>query len=153
MLEQELAKNAEDLQIIGNLKKEFDTLLALKKQVDADNGILRKTITDMLEQPRKTEQRVTDRFANELKTKVEQLQMQTVKTTSLSTLVTTLKDSESTVKKELEKLESENDLMSVKYSNQAAEHAATFTVCFILSRGRRQSSQGFRQMANVLLRA
>lgn len=118
----------QQLQVANDLKKEFDTLVASKKQVDADNETLRKTITDMLEQLKTTEQRVTNRFANELKTKAEQLQKETVKTTSLNTLVNTLKDSKSTVTKEIEKLKNENRLMSVKYSNQAAEHAATFTV-------------------------
>lgn len=84
----------------------------------------------MLEQLKTTEQRVTDRFTNELESKAEQLQKETDKTTSLSSLVNSLKDTENTVRKELEKLRNESRLLSVKYNNQASEHAATFTVGF-----------------------
>ena len=128
-MEQESARKAEDLKLVDDLKDELDTLVASQKSLHAENETLRKTTTDMLEQLKTTERRVTDRFADELKAKAEQLQKETIKTTSLNTLVNTLKDSEGTSKKEVEKLKNENRLMSVKYKNQASEHAATFTVC------------------------
>ncbi|KAF3041617.1 hypothetical protein E8E11_001308 [Didymella keratinophila] len=127
LLEQESARKAEDLKIVDGLKKELDTLVASKKQLHAENETLRKTTTDMLEQLKTTEQRVTDRFTDELKAKAEQLQKETTKITSLNTLVNTLKDSEGTSKKEVEKLKNENRLLSVKYNNQTSEHAASFT--------------------------
>ncbi|KAF3047038.1 hypothetical protein E8E12_010685 [Didymella heteroderae] len=127
LLEQESARNAKDPKIIGDLQKEFDTLVASKEQLHAQNETLRKTTTDMLEQLKTTEQRVIDRFANELKVKAEQLQKETVKTTSLNILVNSLKDTESNVRKEVEKLKNENRLLSVNYSSLASEHAATFT--------------------------
>jgi translation initiation factor 2B subunit (eIF-2B alpha/beta/delta family) len=111
------------------LRKKLDTLVTSKKPLHAENETLRKTTTSMLEQLKTTEQRVTDRFAEELKAKAEQLQKETIKTASLNTLVSNLKDSEGTSKKEVEKLKNENRLMSVKYKCQASEYATTFTVC------------------------
>ncbi|KAJ4370301.1 hypothetical protein N0V86_009038 [Didymella sp. IMI 355093] len=128
LLEQESARKAEDLKTANALQKELETLVASKKQLHAENETLRKTTIDMLEQLNTTEQRVTERFTNELKVKAEQLQKETTNTTSLNNLVNSLKDTESTVKKELEKSKSENRLLSVKYSNQASEHAAAFMV-------------------------
>lgn len=119
---------AKDLATAEALQRELEGLVALKEQLQADNNTLRATTTDMLEQLKTTEQRVTDRFVDQLKVKAEQLQKETSKTTSLGTLVTTLKDSETTVRKELDKLKSDNRLLTVKYTNQAAEHAAAFTV-------------------------
>lgn len=103
-------------------------LVASKKQLQVENDTLRKTTTDMIQQLKTSEQRVADRFTSELKAQAEQLQMETVKTTSLNTFISTLKDSENTVRKELDKFKNENRFLSVKYTNQASEHAAAFTV-------------------------
>ncbi|KAF1927664.1 uncharacterized protein M421DRAFT_421507 [Didymella exigua CBS 183.55] len=127
LLEQEYARKIEYLKTTGALQKELETLVASKKQAQAANEILRNTTTDMLEQLKTTEQRVTDRFTNELKAKAEQLQKETVKTRSLDTLVNTLKDTGGTIKKELEKIKNENRLLNVKYSNQTSEYATAFT--------------------------
>lgn len=128
-MEQEYARKAEDLKIVDDLKKELDTLVASIKQLHTDNETLRKEIANRVEQLKTTEQRVTDRFADKLKASFEELQKETVKTTSLTTLINTLKDSDGTSKKELEKLRKENRLMSVKYDDQTSEHAAAFKVC------------------------
>lgn len=130
LLEQETAKQAEDLKTAEELQKELETLIFSKKQLQEENETLRKTTTDMLEQLKNTEQRVTDRFTKELEDKVEELQKETAKTASLNTLINTLKNGESTTKKELDKAKSENRLLSVKYTNQASEHATAFTVCW-----------------------
>ncbi|KAJ4401454.1 hypothetical protein N0V91_007888 [Didymella pomorum] len=127
LLEQESARNAENLKAVDDLRKKLDTLVTSQKPLHAENETLRKTTTSMLEQLKTTEQRVTDRFAEELKAKAEQLQKETIKTASLNTLVSNLKDSEGTSKKEVEKLKNENRLMSVKYKCQASEYATTFT--------------------------
>jgi translation initiation factor 2B subunit (eIF-2B alpha/beta/delta family) len=82
----------------------------------------------MLQQLNTTEQRVTERFTNELEAKAEQLQKETTNTASLNNLVNRLKDTESAVKKELERFKKDHRLLSVKYNNQASEHAAAFTV-------------------------
>jgi DNA repair exonuclease SbcCD ATPase subunit len=132
LLEQETKRKTEDLEAADALQKELETLVASKKKLQDENQTLRRTTTDMLEQLNNTEQRVTDRFAKELQAKVEELQKETVKTTTLNTLIDNLKDVESTSKKELDKLKSENRLLSVKYTNQASEHAVAFKVgCFV----------------------
>ncbi|KAJ4332930.1 hypothetical protein N0V95_009542 [Ascochyta clinopodiicola] len=127
LLEQEAAKKAEDFKTANALQKELETLVSSKKQLQVENDTLRKTTTDMLDQLKSTEQRVTARFTNELKIKAEELQKETAKATSLGTLINTLKTGEGSVKNELEKIKSENRLLSVKYNNLASEHAATFT--------------------------
>ena len=132
LLKQETVRKGEDLKAADTLQKELETLVASKKKLQDENQTLRKTTTDMLEQLNNTEQRVTDRFAKELQAKVEELQKESVKTTTLNTLINNLKNIESTSKKEIDKLKSENRLLSVKYTNQASEHAAAFKVgCFI----------------------
>ncbi|KAJ4308783.1 hypothetical protein N0V94_009207 [Neodidymelliopsis sp. IMI 364377] len=127
LLEQETVRKAEDLKTAGALQKEIETLMSSKKQLQAENETLQKSITDMLEQLKNTEQRVTERFVKELETKAEELQRETVKSASLNTLVNTLKTGESNTKKELDKIKSENRLLNVKYTNQASEHATAFT--------------------------
>lgn len=131
LLEQETTQKAENVKTVDALQKELETLVSSKKQLQDENETLRRTTTDMLEQLKNTEQRVTDRFTMELKVKVDELQKETIKTASLNTLVNALKTGETGVKKELDKLKSENRLISVKYSNQASEHAAAFTVCYL----------------------
>ena len=130
LLDLEIARKAEDLRTAESLQKELETLVSSKKQLQEENQTLRKTTIDMLEQLKNTEQRVTDRFTKELQAKAEELQKEADKTTALSTLVENLKNLESTSKKELEKLKRDNRLLSVKYTNQASEHAAAFTVSY-----------------------
>lgn len=130
LLDLEIARKAEDLRTAESLQKELETLVSSKKQLQEENQTLRKTTIDMLEQLKNTEQRVTDRFTKELQAKAEELQKEAVKTTALSTLVENLKNLESTSKKELEKLKGDKRLLSVKYTNQASEHAAAFTVSY-----------------------
>jgi DNA repair exonuclease SbcCD ATPase subunit len=130
LLEQETARKAEDLKTADTLQKEVETLISSKKQLQAENETLQKSVTDMLEQLKDTEQRVTERFVKELEAKAEELQKATAESASLNTQVNTLKTGESNIKKELDKIKSENRLLSVKYTNQASEHATAFTVCY-----------------------
>ncbi|KZM22364.1 uncharacterized protein EKO05_0007741 [Ascochyta rabiei] len=127
LLEQEVAKKAEDFKTANALQKELEILVSSNKQLQVENETLRKTTTDMLDQLKGSEQRVTARFTKELKIKAEELEKETVKAASLGTLVNTLKIGEGSVKNELEKVKTENRLLSVKYNNLASEHAATFT--------------------------
>lgn len=128
LLEQKTAKQAEDLTAADALQKELEKLVASKKQLHAENETLRKTTTEILEQLKNTEQRVTERFTKELTARAEELQKESAKTISLNTLINTLKSGESATKKELEKSKTENRLLSVKYNNQSSEHAASFAV-------------------------
>lgn len=128
LLEQERARQAREPNTAEVLQKELETLVTSKKQLQSENDSLRTTTTDMLAQLKSTEQGVAERFTQELKALAEQLQKETGKTTSLTTLVNSLKNDESSIKKELEKLKNENRLLSVKYNNQTSEHAAAFTV-------------------------
>lgn len=128
LLEQEVARKDEEQKSANAVQKEFEALVSSKKQLQADNETLRKTTTDMLEQLKSTEQRVMTRFTKELEAKAEELQKETVKTASLSTLVNALKTGETSAKKELDKIKSENRLLSVNYTNQASEHAAAIAV-------------------------
>lgn len=129
LLEQETAKKAEDLKTADALQKELETLVSSKKQLQAENETLRNTTTNILEQLKNTELRVTDRFTKELAAKAGKLQKESAKIVSLNTLISALKSDESITKQELEKLKSESHLLSIKYHNQASEHAAAFTVC------------------------
>ncbi|KAF3009896.1 hypothetical protein E8E13_010852 [Curvularia kusanoi] len=124
LLENETASKAEDVKTADALHKELETLISSKKQLEAENDMLRKTTADMLEQIKNAEQKVTDRFSKELAAKSEELQKLSVKAASLNSLMNTLKSDETTAKKELEKLKNENRLISVKYTNQAAEQAS-----------------------------
>src|SRR5690242_6369909 len=128
LLEQESARQAENLATADALQKELETLVSSKKQLQAENETLRKTVTDMLEQLKTVEHRVTERFAKEIATRTEELQKESAKTVALNTVINALKTGESAAKKELDKMKNENRLLSVKYSNQASEHAAAFMV-------------------------
>lgn len=128
MLEEETKKNVEDLAITDALQKELEVLVSSKQKLQSENEILRKTVTEILEQLKTTEQRVTGRFTKELMAKAEELQQESVKSKSLNALIGTLKSDQSTTKKELDKIKNESRLLSVKYSNQTSEHAAAFTV-------------------------
>ncbi|KAJ8110561.1 hypothetical protein OPT61_g6628 [Boeremia exigua] len=127
MLEEETKKSAEDLATTEALQKELEILVSSKKQLQVENETLRKTATDMLEQIKKTEQRVTDRFTKELVAKSEELQQQSTKSVSLNALINTLNSDQSTTKKELDKIKNEHRLLSIKYGNQTSEHAKAFT--------------------------
>lgn len=128
LLEKETTSNVENLQMADALQQELATLVSTKKQLQEENESLRKSTTDQLEQLKKVERKVTDRFIDELASKSEELQKESAKVVSLDALLSTLKSSEISTKKDFEKLKNDNRLLSVKYHNQAAEHARTSSV-------------------------
>lgn len=131
LLNREVAAKADDAKTTVRLQKEVEKLVSLKEQLQVENEVLCKKTTDMLDQLKSTEQKVTDRFTKQLKDKSNELQRETVKTASLNTLVNALKSGENAAKKELDKIKSDYRLLNSKYTNQASEHAAAFTVSLL----------------------
>lgn len=133
LLEMETVRKVKELATADAIQKELETFVASKKLLKSENETLRKTTTEILEQLKTTEDRVTERFEKELAAKAEELRKESTKMASLNTLISSLKSGESATKKELDKVKNENRLLSVKYTNQVSEHAAAFSVCILFT--------------------
>ena len=128
LLEQEQSTKAEDLKKAEALQKELETLTTSKKQLLSEIDELQKTINDLQEKMQAAEHKITDRFTTELKASADLLAKETAKSASLNTLVNTLKEHESNIKMEMEKVKAENKMVNEKYSRIAAEHSQAFSV-------------------------
>lgn len=128
MLEEARTASVKDLHSADALQKQIQTLESSKKELIAENEVLRSTIRDVQDQKAAAEQQITDRFTLELKSKTHELAKETQKTTGLNAMIRTLRGSEDTKKMETNKLKHENKTIKDKYTEQATEHAQAFTV-------------------------
>jgi len=133
MLEMEQSTKAGDLKKADALQKEVEALTDSKEQLLAETEALQKTISDLQEKTQASEQQITDRFTGELKEKTEQLARETAKVANLNKAINGLKGNESNGKMEIDKLRSENKMVTEKYNRMAAEHAQAFSVSITLT--------------------
>jgi hypothetical protein len=128
LLEQEQVTKAEDLKKADALQKELEALASSKMQLLGEIEGLQKFINDLQDKSQAAEQQLTDRFKAEIKEKAGLLENEAAKTVTLTSLINTLKEHESSVKMENEKVKAESKLLNEKYSRMAAEHSQAFSV-------------------------
>jgi hypothetical protein len=128
LLEQEQTTKAEDLKKAKALQKEFETLVASKKQLLAEIEGLQKTISELQEKIQSTEHQITERFTTELQGKSDLLAKEAAKNASLNTLVNTLKGQESGLRLEMSKVKADSKSMNDKYDRMITEHSQAFLV-------------------------
>ena len=76
---------------------------------------------------------VTDRFAQEIKTKTDELTKETQKAARLDDVIATLQRTTSSAQMEANKLKQENKTLNEKYNLQSTQHSSAFTVRIIES--------------------
>lgn len=129
LLDREKSNKAENLKKANDLRVELDVLTDSKKQLLAEVEGLQKTVNDLQEKMKTTEQEITDRFTAELKEKTELLAKEATKAANLNSFIQNLKGQESSGKLEIAKTKAENKQLQEKYSRMAAEHSQAFSVC------------------------
>jgi chromosome segregation ATPase len=129
LLEDEKSNKAEHLKKVDAVQAELAVLTDSKKQLLAEVEGLQKTISDLQEKMKATEQEITDRFTAELKEKTELLAKEATKAANLNSFINNLKGQESSGKLEIAKVKAENKQLHEKYSCMAAEHSQAFSVC------------------------
>ncbi|KAF1946024.1 hypothetical protein EJ02DRAFT_368470 [Clathrospora elynae] len=127
LLEEERSGSADYLRKASSVQEELNVLAASKKVLLVETDTLRRTVEDLQQQMKTSEQLIADRFNAELKASADKLAQETSKTTSLNVVIKTMKGGESTARLEADKVKKENKALSEKYSIQAAEHAKAFT--------------------------
>ena len=123
------AGNAANVEAASALKQGIQQLEVTKKGLTAENETLRKTINDLQEKLKASEQKITDHYEAEIRKLSTALSKETTKLDGLNGLIKVLQNSDNATQQESRQMKEQCKKLDEKYKNQAAEFAKIFKVC------------------------